>query len=60
MAALSGIEQARRVVVKVGSALLIAADGKGVDTAWLAAFAAVNTNVSAASPTLRQPITVTG
>ena len=36
---MSGIERARRVVVKVGSALLVGPDGTA-DTLWLAAFAA--------------------
>jgi len=35
----SGLERARRVVVKVGSALLVGPDG-AADRAWLAAFAA--------------------
>jgi glutamate 5-kinase len=35
----SGLERARRVVVKVGSALVAGADGSGADADWLAAFA---------------------
>jgi glutamate 5-kinase len=35
----SGIERARRIVVKIGSALLVGPEGKA-DTAWLSAFAA--------------------
>lgn len=37
---MSGLADARRVVVKVGSALVAGTDGGGADSAWLAAFAA--------------------
>ena len=37
---MSGLERARRIVVKVGSALVAGQDGGRPDTAWLSAFAA--------------------
>ncbi|WP_374573548.1 glutamate 5-kinase [Phenylobacterium sp.] len=37
---MSGLDRARRVVVKVGSALVAGAGGGSADAAWLAAFAA--------------------
>jgi glutamate 5-kinase len=37
---MTGIASARRLVVKVGSALVVGADGATADRAWLANFAA--------------------